>query len=249
MSRPAWPALWFVSLAACTATTDDVVVQLAPEVISSIDGTLSVRATALAQRAPGEKGQTIEMSVVYQDRNGIAHDIAPIDGTTDDKGVVDATFTGLTFDGTGTVTATLLSGGSGSNPVMAGGMPVAAEASFAVLDRSPPKVEIVPPTGNLLHVNTDATIQVHVTDEIGVSEVVFETTAIANGGGGGGNNNNNGRQRSTVVASGSMDSMVSFDVAVSQNATVGTMVTLYALASDLSGNEAAAVPVVVTVAQ
>ena len=247
MSRLAWPALWFVSLAACTATTDDVVVQLAPEVISSIDGTLSVRATALAQRDPGDKGQTIEMSVVYQDRNGIAHDIAPIDGTTDDKGVVEGTFTGLTFDGTGTVTATLLSGGSGSNPVMAGGMPVAAEASFAVLDRSPPKIEIVPPMGDLLHVNTDATIQVHVTDEIGVSEVVFETTAIANGGGGG--NNNNGRQRSTVVASGSMDSMVSFDVAVSQNATVGTMVTLYALASDLSGNEAAAVPVVVTVAQ
>lgn len=232
-------ALLFVT--GCTAGTNDVVVNLAPEVISSIDGTLAVHAIVLADRTPAA-GENVEISVDYKDRNGTPHAITAVDGVTDESGAVDATLTGLTWDGIGTVKATVLTGAAGSAPMMIGGKPLEAEATFAVLDRTPPVVSIIAPTGNQVHRAADNTIVVHVTDEIGVSQVYFETS-------GNGGNGNGTRERSTVVASGSSDAKVSFDLQVPDTAVLGSTITLYALAADLSNNEAAAAPVVVTVVQ
>lgn len=226
----------FLFATACSASTDDVVVELAPDVISSIDGTLSVHAVVLAERAPSAS-ETVQITVDYTDRNGTPHTIAPVDGKTDDAGVFDATLTGLTWDGTGTVKVAVR---SGSAPVMVDGKPLEAEATFAVLDRTPPVVSITPPANSQVKRGADNEIKVHVTDEIGVSQVFFESA---------GTNGNNNRERSTVVASGSTDAMVSFNVQVNDAAALGSTITLYALAADLSGNEAAAKPITVTVVQ
>jgi hypothetical protein len=209
---------------ACTPPPDDVLVQLAPEVISSIDGTLGVHAVVLGERTPMPSEQ-VQVSVTYTDRNGAAHMIAPIDGTTDKQGAFDATISGLTWDGTGTISVSV--------PAVA---MLSGSATFAVLDRTPPKVTITPPAAVLV-AGTDATIQVHVTDEIGVSQVFFETSVL---------NQQGNRQRSSVVSSGATDATVSFDIAVPDTAA-GTTLTLYALAADLSGNEGAAQPIMVHV--
>lgn len=228
--RLPWIALLSAVVGACSASTDDLVIELAPDVVSSLDGTVTVRATAFADRGPAAN-QPIELTVAYTDRNGTAHAIAPVDGKTDKDGVFESTIAGLDFDGTGTITATLQPAGK-----------LTATATFAVLDRTPPVVAITPPTGNTVAANSDVQIKVHITDEIGVSQVVFESTPFNTQGG-----NNGNRQRSTVVASGATDTMVTFDLGVPQNATVGQTVTFYALATDLSGNQAAATPVMVTV--
>lgn len=212
-------------LVACTPDTNDVSVRLAPEIISSIDGTLSVTALVLADRQPAES-ETVDITVAYTDRNGTAHDIAPATGTTDAKGTFEATLVGLTWDGTGTVTATVAGGPVGT-------------ATFAVLDRTPPKVTITPPTANMVRAGNDVTVEVKISDEIGVSQVYFEWAGQFG--------NQFGRERSSVVASGSTDATVKFDVAIPDFAQVGTTVTLYALGADLSGNQAAAQPVTVTV--
>jgi hypothetical protein len=213
--------LLFVPLVAC-AETNDVVIQLAPEVISSLDGTLSVHTIVLADRSPMAE-ETVDLAVEYTDRNGMAHPIAPVSGVTDDKGVFDAELTGLTWDGVGTVTATVAGGAA------------EASATFAVLDRTPPVVTITPPTASQVRAQQDITIQVHITDEIGVSQVFFEWSG----------QNQQGRDRSSVIASGSTDATVSFDLRVPDQ--IGSMVTLYALGADLSGNQAAAPPITVTV--
>ena len=216
-------------LAAC-ATTNDVAVELAPDLVSSIDGRLSVHVLALSDRDP-VGGDKIEVSLDYTDRNGTAHVIAPLAGSIDDNGAFEGTFEGLKWDGSGTVTA-LVHGGDGD---------VTGTATFAVLDRSPPVVTITPPAQ--IRINQDATISVHVTDEIGISQVQFEASFSGNGGNGNGN-----RQRSTVVSSGKLDATLTFNVQA-QDTQVGATLTLYALGSDLSGNQAAATPVSVTVTQ
>ena len=218
--------LFALPLAACASDPNYIDVQLAPEVISSIDGTLAVHALVYSDTNLVGDGKAVTLSLDYTDRNGTARAIAPIQGTTDKRGAVDGVFQGLMWDGTGTVTATAATGTVGT-------------ATFAVLDRTPPDVTITPPA--MVRVNQNATFQVHVTDEIGVSEVFFE----ASNGGNGGNGN---RQRSTVVASGSTDAMVSFDYQANDT-QVGQMVTFYALGSDLSSNLAAAAPVTVMITQ
>jgi hypothetical protein len=215
-------------LVACAADPNYVEVQLAPEVISSIDGTLSVHALVYADNELVSDGKAVTVTVDYTDRNGTPHAIQAVDAKTDKRGAVDATFDGLTWDGTGTVKATVTGGPEG-------------EATFSVLDRTPPKLTITPPANSTIRINQGASIQVHVTDEIGVSEVFFE----ASSGGGGGNGS---RQRSTVVASGSADATVSFDYQANDT-QVGQMVTFYALASDLSSNQAAAAPITVMITQ
>jgi hypothetical protein len=212
-------------LIACTPDTNDVSVRLAPEVISSIDGTLSVSALVLADRQPAES-ETVDITVVYTDRNGTPHDVAPASGTTDAKGTFEATLTGLTWDGTGTVTATVAGGPTGT-------------ATFAVLDRTPPKVSITAPNASSIRAGNDVTVEVRITDEIGVSQVYFEWSGQFG--------NQFGRERASVVASGSTDATVRFDLQIPDGAGVGTMITLYALGADLSGNQAAAQPVTVTV--
>ena len=212
-------------LAACAPDTNDVSVRLAPEVISSIDGTLSVTALVLADRQPAES-ETVDITVAYTDRNGTPRTIAPATGTTDAKGTFEATLTGLMWDGTGTVTAAVAGGPTGT-------------ATFAVLDRTPPKVTIIPPPASTVRANNDITVEVKITDEIGVSQVDFEWAGQFG--------IQFGRERSSVVASGSTDATLKFDIAIPDFAQVGATLTLYALGADLSGNQGAAQPVTVTV--
>jgi len=215
--------LLLLSLTACSADTDSVVIELAPDVVSSIDGTLGVRATAFADRAPAS-GETISITVAYTDRNGTSHDILPIEGETNDNGVFEGTVTGLTWDGIGTITATL--------PDAA----IEAKATFSVLDRTPPTVTITPPANNQVRVGADVRITVHAKDEIGISQVYFEA-----------GDGNFGRDRATLIASGSIDAIAGFDFKVPDAQPVGSMITLHALAADLSGNLGAAAPITVTV--
>jgi hypothetical protein len=216
-------------LGAC-ATTNDVAIELAPDLISSIDGRLAVHVLALSDRDPVADDK-IDVTVDYTDRNGTAHAIDPLTGKMDANGAFEGTFEGLKWDGTGTVTATV-HGGDGE---------VAGTATFAVLDRTPPVITITPPS--VFRINQDTTVTVHITDEIGISQVYFEAAFSGNGGNGNGN-----RQRSTVVSSGLLDANLSFDLRA-QDTQVGATVTLYALGSDLSGNQAAAKPVSIVVSQ
>ncbi len=213
--------LYALGLAACAGSPTTVEVQLAPSLISSLDGTTEISAIVAAESTPLE-GMAVTATITYTDRNGTAHDVAPMAGKTDARGVFHATLTGLTWEGTGTVT-------------VATGK-VTGAATFAVLDRTPPKVTILPPTTDL-HVGPGLPldVQVHVTDEIGVSEVTLAGTGGIDGGG------------TTVIASGSTDATVTFRMNVNPNANTGPTIQLQALASDLSGNLAAATPVTLTV--
>jgi hypothetical protein len=213
--------LALVPLVACD-TTNDVVVELAPDTISSLSGTANVRATALS----GDEtmsGQSVTLSVAYTDRNGTAHTIADITGKTNDAGVFETQLTGLTWDGTGTVTATVKDGGKSVDGI----------ATFAVLDRTPPAVTIEPPPNNQVSKAGATRVTVHVTDEIGISAVSFAS------------NNGLARARS-AFASGTTDTMVDFDLNLNDS-NVGQTLTLYALGADLSGNQGAAAPIMVTV--
>ena len=204
-------------LGACATDPNEVLVALAPDIVSSLNGTLAVRATVLADRTP-VASEAVEITVDYTDRGGLTHVIAPVSGSTDDKGVFEATLTGFLWDGSGTITVT--------SPRVDG------SASFAVLDRTPPKVTITPPAPSQVRRGTDLTIQVRATDEIGVSLVYFGSS-------------DRSRDRS-LIASGSTDVTTEFDFQVPDVAP-GAMVTLYALAEDLSGNQGAAQPITVTV--
>lgn len=220
-------AILFVALATQACSEPNlIVVKLAPDVVSSIDGRLTVRATAFDD-AQVAQDESITFSVEYKDRSGVVHAVEPIVATTDVMGSCEATFSGLTWDGTGTVTATL-----GGNAKLTG------VATFSVLDRTPPTVAITPPTQ--IRRDVDTTITVLVKDETGVSQVWLQTDFDGNNG----NNNNN---RGRLVANGTTDTQITFDIKT--QAPVGTTLRLYALAADLSGNLAAAIPVMVTVAQ
>ncbi|HEY6040047.1 MAG TPA: Ig-like domain-containing protein [Kofleriaceae bacterium] len=207
------------------ASPDDIQVTLQPEVISSLSGSVSVHAVVYADDDAVGNDQTVDLSIAYTDRNGVAHMIAPTSAKTNNRGEIDATFTGLTWDGTGTVTAALGK--------------LTGEAQFSVLDRSPPVVTIEAPAGGVVHTQTNTTVTVHVTDEIGLSSVTLQASADLGG---------NGRQR-TAIFSGSTDEMVQFDFGQVQNTQVGQSIMLYAMAADLSGNLGVATPIAVTVAQ
>lgn len=213
-----------LSLVACSREPDNVLVTLAPEVVSSIDGVASVRAVVLAENEP-LPDEAVTLTVAYTDRNGATHDIAPITGTTDTRGAFETEVTGLDWDGSGTITVALTAATD-----------VAGQAPFAVIDRTPPVASITPPTVSR-HViqGQDIVVPVHVQDEIGVSEVFLEASGELT------------RLRSSVVASGSADAMVDFELQVPDNALVGGTITLHALAGDLSGNLSAAEPVELTV--
>lgn len=206
-------------LAACGADTNAISIELAPDVISSLDGTLALQVTAFADREPAE-GETIDITVAYTDRNGTAHNIPGTQGVTNASGTFETVLEGFTFDGTGSVTAAIT------------GVAVDASATFAVLDRTPPTAEILPESTTIQRGN-GLGIDVHVTDEIGVSQVFFESTV--SGG------------RSTVIASGATDDTLQFFIGVNDGVPIGTVITIHALAADLSGNQAAAAPVTVTV--
>jgi hypothetical protein len=210
------------------ASTNEIVVELSPDVISSLDGTVHVRATAFSgQDVHG--GDSITFTVAYTDRNGVDHPVDSIKATAKDSGVAEATFTGLTWDGTGTVTA----------EVKKDGKTIDGTATFAVLDRSPPVVTIMPPA--MIRINMQVAIPVHITDEIGISSASCDTS----GNGGGGNNGCRGGGRTTFSA-GQHDVTLMFDYQANDT-QVGQMITFYAIASDLSGNLGVATPVVATI--
>lgn len=209
-----------VCLAACAGDPSAVEVELSPSVISSLDGTTVVSALIHDTNQP-LSDVVARASVSYTDRNGTPHDIAAVDGRSDERGVFVATIEGLTFDGTGTVTVETSNG-------------IIGEATFSVLDRTPPSIELLPPTVDLrVGPGLPLEVDVHVTDEIGVSEVTFSDDTF--GG------------RTTLIASGALDTTVRFRTQIDAGAAPGPTVQLHALAADLSGNLSAAVPITLTV--
>lgn len=214
-----------LAFTACSSPPDGVLVELNPAVVSSLEGTTAVRALVVADDSTPLADQAVTATIAYTDRNGATHDIAPLTGTTDAAGRFEAVITGLDWDGTGTVTV-----------AATGEADVSGVASFVVLDRTPPQVEILPPTTDL-HVGPGLPldVQVRVRDEIGVSRVVVEAAGELDS------------QRSTVTASGTTDGTLTFRFDIPDNAAAGPTITLWAMATDLSGNRGAAEAVVLTV--
>ncbi|MBA3395327.1 MAG: hypothetical protein H0T89_21945 [Deltaproteobacteria bacterium] len=211
-----------LACAACGGDPDTVRVELSPSVISSLDGTTVVSAIVSDGTTPLED-QPVQISIVYKDRNGTSHDVAPVEGRTDERGVFHATLMGLVWDGIGTVTVSTAPEVSGT-------------ATFSVLDRTPPKIEILPPTTDKrVGPGLPLDVQVRVTDEIGVSQVTLDGTSTIDGG------------RTTLIASGTQETTLTFRMQVDAGATPGPTITLHALASDLSGNLATATAMTLTV--
>ncbi|MCE9577422.1 MAG: hypothetical protein K8W52_30010 [Deltaproteobacteria bacterium] len=211
----------FGALTACTGAPSAVRVELAPSVVSSIDGTTTVTALVSDGVTP-LPDEPVHVTLTYRDRAGATHDLAPVDGTTDDRGVFATVITGLRWDGDGAVMVDA-SGAMGT-------------ATFAVLDRTPAAVEILPPTTDLrVGPGLPLAVQVHATDDTGISQIFFESSGDTIG------------RRATVVASGTSDATATFRIAIPTDATPGPSITLYAMAEDLASNRAAAAPVVLTV--
>lgn len=218
-------SLWIsipVVIGACAGEPNTVEVSLAPSVISSLDGRTTVSAIIADDFVPLSE-EEVHVEIEYVDRNGTPHVIDPVHGVTNERGVFTATIEGLLWDGTGTVTVT-----SGA---------LTGQATFGVLDRTPPKVTILSPTtDNKVGPGLPVDIQVHVTDEIGVGQVILDNTGWFG----------NGNRRTTLV-SGTQDGTVTFRLDVPQGAQAGQTLELFALATDLSGNSAAAMPITLTV--
>lgn len=213
--------LFLILCAACTGPVDNVQVELSPTVISSLDGSTTVTALVASESSP-LADTAVQMAVTYTDRNGTPHDIAPVTGTTDERGIFKATIEGLTWDGVGQVDVT------------ADG--IVGSATFSVLDRTPPAIEILPPTTDgKVGAGLPVDVRVHVTDEIGVSFVVFDSDG------------NQRIRRDSLGGAGQPDVTLTFRIQVPQGAQNGSTITLHALASDLSGNLAAAAPLTLTV--
>ncbi len=210
-----------VALAACAGPPSAVRVELAPSVISSIDGTTTVTALVSDGLTP-LADEPVHVTITYRDRAGVAHDVAPIDGTTDARGVFAPVVTGLTWDGDG--------------EVMVDATGAMGMATFAVLDRTPAAVEILPPTTDLrVGPGLPLQVQIHATDATGISQIFFESSGDTGG------------RRATVVASGATDATATFRINIPTDATPGPSITLYGMAEDLASNRAAAAPVVLTV--
>lgn len=214
-------ALPLIVVVGCTGSPDGVQVDLAPATVSSLEATTTVNALVLAGSTP-LSDEDVTIAVKYTDRNGMDHAIPDVKATTDARGAVSTTLTGLMWDGTGTATVTTSNMVSGS-------------ATFAVLDRTPPSIEILPPTtDNKVGAGLPVDVQVKVSDEIGISSVSFDTSG--------------GTQvtRRTFIASGTQMATLTFRIDVPTNPP-NNKVELHALAADLSGNLAAAAALTLTV--
>lgn len=214
-------ALPLMMVVGCAGNPDGVQVDLAPNLVSSLDAKTTVNALVLAGSTP-LSDEDVTITVKYTDRNGTDHSFPDTKAKTDARGAISTPLDGLLWDGTGTVTVTTSNMISGS-------------ATFSVLDRTPPKIEILPPTtNNKVGAGLPLDVQVKVSDEIGISEVLFDATG--------------GTQvdRRTFVASGTQMTTLTFRIDVPTNPP-NNMVELHALASDLSGNLAAAAAVTLTV--
>jgi hypothetical protein len=231
--------LYFAALALFLGCggTDRVELNLSPDVVSSQSQSLVAKATVFT----GSSGIPVLMHVDYTDRNGAPHAITDVTAKTNSAGEVETTFTGFTWEGIGTVTASVLDD-KGAPLLDSNKAPITSKATFSVLDLSPPVVSITAPTagatvGSASQQNQqDFTVTVLATDEIGVSEVFFQAVS------GTGANLNLNRTGSRIVGSGSTS--ISTDFLVGQgggggfggNLQAGATITLTAMASDLSGN-------------
>ncbi len=189
--RSPYLALGVIAIS-CAGDPTAVEVQLSPSVISSLDGTTSV--AALIRDLDQPLADIVARATVsYTDRNGVPHEIEPVDGTSDDRGVFHADLSGLSFDGTGVVTVEATGGISGS-------------ASFSVLDRTPPQVVIDAPSAGAVGPGLPLDVRVHATDEIGISELTFSEDQLGS--------------RTTIVASGQRDVMQTFRTQVPDQPTI-----------------------------
>jgi hypothetical protein len=237
MRKTLWLAAALFAIG-CNPSPNRIELALAPDLISSEIGTIGAAATVFVDKST-TPGWNVEFDVAYNDRNGMKRPIAAISSSSNSAGEAKASFTGLLFEGSGTVTAKVLNS-QGSPVVDDQSNPVQASATFGVLDQTPPKVTITSPAnGAHLAANTPFTITVHATDEIGISQI-FTQTIAANGNGNGGNGGNGSR-----IASGAVD------VTVNVNADTGNSptntITINAMAADLSGNLGVAPAITITV--
>ena len=215
------------------AKADAVLIELAPDVVSSEDGSLHVRATVVSGGTT-LRGWTVRLQVVFEDQLGRVRAAPGLTAETDRTGAVEHVFAGLIWAGAGTVTAEVLDGDG--EPYLRGGEPVASEATFAVIDLSPPTAVILPPSVDLkVGPNLPFDLIVQFTDEIGVSRVTAQAVGELQD------------QDTQIVASGSTNGSVTFEFDVPGGAISGPTITLYALVEDLSGNITAADPIILTV--
>lgn len=229
----------FLLLAGCDqklpgAKPDAVRITLSPDVVSSQDGTMRITATALEANTP-LRDFTMKIAIDYTDRNGVPRLVAGTSGLTTRSGSLEFVAQGLSWEGAGTVTAQAFDR-KGTPILDRDGAPVESTATFSVLDLSPPTVTIDPPTLDLkVGPSLPFDVPIHVTDEIGVSQVYVQLTGEMNS------------QGSRIVASGTTDGTVTFDFTVPNGALPGPTITIYAMAADLSGNLSAATPITLTV--
>lgn len=215
---------------------DRVNVALAPEVISSESGVLAVEATVLDGNNQ-LKDWTVKLHADYTDRNGMAHMLDDVAGKSDGTGRVLGSFAGLKWEGAGMLTASVVD--PAGNPALDPAKnPITAQATFSVLDESPPVLTITSPaSGASMPRGNGLTVTVTGADEIGVSQLYVQV-ATANG------NTNLDRTRSTIATgSTSVTGQFGFDTG---NVTAGTMVTIYAMGADMSNNLGVAAPVTIT---
>jgi hypothetical protein len=221
----------------CGAPSPDrVSLALAPDVISSESGTLAVEAVVLNGNQQ-LKGWTVQLHTDYSDRNGMPHAVDDASDKSDVTGLIKHAFDGLTWEGAGKVTASVLDN-AGQPALDDKKQPITAQATFSVTDESPPAVMITSPAGGAtVPRGTQLEIAITATDEIGVSQIYVQA-ATANG------NTQLDRTRQTIVTgSTSVNGTFGFDTG---NIQVATSVTIYAMAADMSNNLGVATPITIT---
>jgi hypothetical protein len=242
-------ATTFVCFAACSSPPkpDHVSLTLAPGIVGSQSGTIEAEA-AVTDGKQLLSGWSVLLHVDYTDRNGMAHMIADVTGKTDDSGTAATSFTGLSWEGSGTITASVLDG-KGMPALDPKKDPVTISETFSVLDETPPSVMITAPAdmaviprvggGGGGPMDAPFTVTVNATDEIGISQI-FVQVATSDG------NTNIDRTSSKIVASGTTMGTASFNFD-GRNTAPGTTATIYAMAADMSGNLAVSAPIMISI--
>ena len=221
----------------CGAPSPDrVTLALAPNVISSESGALAAQAKVLHGDTE-LNGWTVKLHTNYIDRNNMMHAVDDASNKSDDTGLVQGAFSGLKWEGAGTVTASVLD--AAGNPALDSKtkMPITADATFSVVDESPPVVMITSPAnGAIVKLGSNLDIQISATDEIGVSQIYVQA-ATTNG------NTQLDRTRSTIATgSTTVSGSFGFDTG---NLQTAQSVTIYAMAADMSNNLGVAMPVTI----
>ena len=225
----------------CGGSPDRVEISVSPDIVSSQSGTLTAKATVFGGSA-GVSAVPVLLHVDYTDRNGTAHPIQDVTAKTNEVGEAEVDFTGLTFEGVGTITATALD--DKNQPLVdSAKQPVITKGTFSVLDLSPPVVTITNPAANATVGSASAqngfqfTVTIAAADEIGVSQTFFQAVSGQNG------NLTLNRTGSRINGSGSTSVTIDYQVGGqggggggNGNMKAGDTITLTAMATDLSGN-------------